>query len=100
MSLVPGGYLAFQIPIGTGEDAPLEDTIAIRSYEFDDLQRRLQQNGLRLLALPSREHASLGPRESAPTFHQFFLAQKICAVRPEIHVGWMEAECGDHPVFP
>ncbi|MDH5588249.1 MAG: class I SAM-dependent methyltransferase, partial [Nitrospirota bacterium] len=35
--LLPEGYLALQLPIGPYHEAPLEDTIGIRSYTFEEI---------------------------------------------------------------
>ena len=94
--LTPGGFLAFQIPVGPCQDAPLEDTIAVRFYEMQDLQEKLTSNGFQLL--DTQEANPVSPNQSEPTnaFHQFFLAQKTRTVKPEINVGWLGVECREY----
>ena len=89
------GYLLFQIPIGSHQDAPLEDTIAVRFYEFEELQDKLKRSGLEVIE--SKETNSFVPKNFG--FHQFILAQKVQTIRPDINVGWIQAECGNEPSF-
>ncbi len=87
------GFLVFQLPIGRHQDAPLEDTIAIRYYEYHKLQAKLKQNGFLLLEAGDNECPFPDATRQNREFHQCFLAQKSETIRPEINVGWLQAEC-------
>ena len=87
------GYLLFQIPIGPHQDAPLEDTIAVRYYEFEELHNKLKRHGFHFVISKDVDQSIRPTRQQANNFHQFFLAQKVHTVRPEINVGWIQAEC-------
>ena len=82
--LAPKGFLAFQLPIGPFRDAPLEDTIEIRSYPILEIQEILQRNGLGFYHQPSSA--------PDPHSHQFLLAQKTGMIHPTVDVGWIELE--------
>ena len=96
--LKPQGLLAFQLPIGPRRDAPLEDTIAVRFYEQDELQKNLNRNGFRLLE-QKRSVKPLRLRRRDKIGHQFRLARKVGGIRPEVNVGWLQVECGETPSF-
>ncbi|WP_454063582.1 methyltransferase domain-containing protein [Candidatus Nitrospira salsa] len=94
------GLLVFQIPIGIQPDVPMEDTIAVRFYEYHELQKKLIQRGFQLLETDEKRPVSLQAcAQSRHAFHGFFLAQKIATICPEIHVGWLQAECQEHASF-
>ncbi|MGB0911912.1 MAG: methyltransferase domain-containing protein, partial [Nitrospirales bacterium] len=93
------GFLAFQIPIGHPQDAPLDDTIAVRHYEYDDLKEKLVRNGLALLKPGQSEEASPVTMKETQAFHPFLLAKKVRSIRPEINVGWLQAECQNQASF-
>ena len=93
--LKPQGFLVFQIPIGRHLDAPLEDTIAIRFYEYRDLVEKLSRTGFRLGSPQHQPSISLHTTKQHVAQHEFLLAQKVNTIRPDINVGWVQAECHD-----
>ena len=95
--LKPQGVLAFQLPIGPRRDAPLEDTIAVRFYEHDELQKNLNRNGFRLLEQKRSVKPLIGRKDKIG--HQFRLAKKVGGIRPDVNVGWLQVECGETPSF-
>ena len=97
--LAPNGFLVFQLPIGQRQDAPLEDTIAVRSYEYEELEQKLQKNGFRLIQETGRNLPSSPSMKRQNEFHEFFLAQKISTIRPNINVSWIQSECREHTSF-
>jgi SAM-dependent methyltransferase len=92
--LKPQGYLAFQIPIGLHQHAPLEDTIGIRNYSKGELSEKLDQLGFHLIE--ERNSESIGIIEKI-TFGKspFLLAQKIEVSKQQHSTDWMQTECGD-----
>jgi SAM-dependent methyltransferase len=86
--LTPNGYLAFQLPIGPFKDVPLEDTIGIRSYPFQEIEKSLRRNGLGFLHHTPSDHECTDL--SDPLSHRFHLAQKIGSIRPVVSVDWVE----------
>lgn len=89
--LIPNGYLAFQLPIGHFHDAPLEDTIGIRSYSKQEIEETLRRNGLGFLQHPSSNNPEFGEFSDAHS-HRFRLAQKIGPIGPAIPMDWNELE--------
>jgi SAM-dependent methyltransferase len=87
--LVPNGYLAFQLPIGPFMDVPLEDTIGIRSYPLQEIEERLQRNGLAFLH-PLSSRPGKSSQLTNPFSHCFHLAQKIGSVCSHPSVDWVE----------
>jgi len=88
--LTPNGYLAFQLPIGSFQDVPLEDTIGIRSYPIQEIEEILCRNGLGFL-----KHPSSDPEFTAisdPLSHRFHLAHKIGSLPPGVAGDWVELE--------
>jgi SAM-dependent methyltransferase len=86
--LTPDGYLAFQLPIGHFQDVPLEDTIGIRSYSLQEIEKCLWRNGLGFLQDRSSNPKYLETFESHS--HQFRLAQKISPMRSTASMQWDE----------
>ncbi|MCA9473126.1 MAG: methyltransferase domain-containing protein [Nitrospirales bacterium] len=97
--LTPRGFLVFQLPIGRHQDAPLEDTIAVRSYEYEELEQKLKKNGFELIEATERDRSSLPSMARQNNFHGFFLAQKTSTIRPDINVSWIQSECREHASF-
>ncbi|WP_447970077.1 methyltransferase domain-containing protein [Nitrospira sp. M1] len=93
------GLLVFQIPIGNQPDAPMEDTIAVRFYDYHELNKKLQDRGFELLEVKKRHAGSPQGEEPRHEFHQFLVAQKVATIRPDINVGWIQAECQEHTSF-
>jgi len=91
------GLLVFQIPIGTQPDAPMEDTIAVRFYEYHKLQQKLQQRGFQFLKIGHPNSHQMN--EQRHEFHHFLLAQKVTAICPDINVGWLQVECRESASF-
>ncbi len=92
--LKPQGYLAFQIPIGFHQHAPLEDTIGIRSYSEGELSEKLNQLGFHLIE--ERNSESIGIIEKIPFGKPpFLLAQKIEASKQQNPTDWIQTECGE-----
>ena len=91
--LLPDGYLAMQIPMGQHCDQPIEDTIGIRSYSFQEIQQKLQNNGL-AFCTKSDEHPN---STSHQTFdHGFHLIKKVKAIAPTTTMKWVQLEHPQH----
>ena len=88
--MTPNGYLAFQLPIGHLQDAPLEDTIGIRSYPIQEIEEILGRNGLGFLNPISSDFKSHDLSE--PLSHRFHLAKKIGSTRPFPPIDWVHLE--------
>ena len=95
--LKPQGILAFQLPIGPRRDAPLEDTIAVRYYEQDELQKNMNRNGFRLLDQKNSLIRKMRGKDRIG--HQFRLAKKVGGIKPEVNVGWLQVQCEEIPSF-
>ncbi|GJL56164.1 MAG: hypothetical protein NPIRA02_32960 [Nitrospirales bacterium] len=93
------GLLVFQIPIGNQPDAPMEDTIAVRFYDYHELNTKLKDRGFELIEVTKKHAGSPQGRELRHEFHQFLVAQKITTIRPDINVGWLQAECRERTSF-
>ena len=92
--LTPQGYLAFQIPIGSHHNAPLGDTIGIRSYSKGELSEKLDQLGFRLIHEKNSESIDFSgniPFGKSP----FLLAQKREASKHAQLTDWVQTECGE-----
>ncbi len=87
------GYLAFQIPIGLHQDAPIEDTIGVRRYQKNEVIDQLQQHGFQVIeersseSIPYSDNVHTG---KAP----FFMAKKIQASQQHKQTNWVDTECG------
>ncbi len=97
--LKPQGFLVFQIPIGAHQDAPLDDTIAVRHYEYTDLKDKLERNGYQLMVPGKPSLSATHTSEVHLEDHEFLLTKKIKTIRPEINVGWLQAECQNQASF-
>ena len=90
--LTPNGFLAFQLPIGAYTDAPLEDTIEVRSYPMKEIKEKLAGNGLAFFDHSSTQKKL--PHILNPRDHHFWLAQKVRSLKTPIFVEWAELQ---HP---
>ncbi len=93
--LSPEGYLALQLPIGPYFDVPIEDTIGIRSYTFQEIEQKLRNNGLAFLD-DSRIHHNNSININQPFDHRFHIIKKIKTVKPAPKVQWVQLERPQH----
>lgn len=93
--LTPEGYLAMQLPIGQYCDVPIEDTIGIRSYPFQEIEQTLRHNGLAFCHKPTAQPTF--PPINQSFDHRFHIIKKITTVKPNIKVKWVQLE---HPQQP
>ncbi len=87
------GYFAFQIPIGLHQNAPLGDTMGMRTYSQEDISDKLERSGFQLVEeRNSKTSTSRGqePHETSP----FMLAKKTSTSQPAHVTDWVNTECG------
>ncbi len=93
--LTADGYLALQLPIGPYCDVPIEDTIGIRSYTFEEIEQKLRNNGLAFLDDTAIHHnCSINMNE--PFDHGFHIIKKITPIKPTKKVQWVQLERPQH----
>ncbi len=92
--LPPDGYLAMQLPIGQYCDVPIEDTIGIRSYTFEEIEQKLRQNGLAFCDKPTALLTSASIHQSFD--HRFHIIKKIKMIKPKIQAKRIQLE---HPHY-
>jgi len=88
--LLPEGYLALQIPIGPYNDVPLEDTIGIRSYTFQEISQKLHDNGLAFMNPETVDNFSTELDQTLD--HRIHVVQKIRSIRPVVSVAWAQLD--------
>ncbi len=93
--LTPNGYLALQVPIGPSCDSPLEDTIGIRSYSIQEIQRKLYDNGLAFLDNTIFDRCSTNFTQAFD--HRFHLIQKVQQAKPILTAKWIQLEQPNRP---
>ena len=84
--LLPEGYLALQLPIGPYHEAPLEDTIGIRSYRFEEINQKFHDNGLAFMNPSTVDHSTTELNQIFD--HRIHLAKKIRPIRQQNRVAW------------
>ncbi len=93
--LTPDGYLALQLPIGPYCDVPIEDTIGIRSYTLQEIEKKLSSNGLDFFDKTElNRNATINDVQVVD--HRFHIIKKIKTVKPEAKVGWVQLERPQH----
>ncbi len=93
--LTAEGYLALQLPIGPYCDVPIEDTIGIRSYTLQEIEKKLSSNGLVFLN-QAGQHRSNSTDKTQIVDHRFHIIKKIKTVKPSPNVGWLQLERPQH----
>ena len=88
--LLPDGYLAMQLPIGKHSDAPMEDTIGIRSYTIQEIEEKLLKNSLAFCN--KSEVEPISSTINQPSDHRFHLIKKIKTIKPHIQAEWVQIE--------
>ncbi len=83
---LPEGYLALQLPIGSYNDVPLEDTIGIRSYTIQEINQRFHDNGLTIMNPATVDNFSTELDQTLD--HRIHVVQKIRSIRPVGSVTW------------
>ena len=87
--LSPDGYLALQLPIGQYCDVALEDTIGIRSYSIQEIERKLLNHSLGFCHPDIQQTFRI---INQPLDHRFHLIKKIKTIKPVINVKWVQLE--------
>jgi SAM-dependent methyltransferase len=86
------GYLAFQIPMGFYQDAPIEDTIGVRNYQKDEVIDKLQQYGFHVTEEQRAESMTYSDNVERHT-SPFLIAKKIEVSQQHNHTNWINTEC-------